>query len=85
MNYFLILISLLFLAAGCNRPELIKAKIFERKVTANDQLVITFQYVVDDRLYTDSATIKNKILQSDSINVIVDPKKPAKAIPDIKD
>ena len=82
-NLLLILV-LLFPVPSCRSQQSVKAKIFERKQIEENRLLIKFGYVVNEKEYIDSSIIKNVVLASDSINVIIDPANPAKAIPDFK-
>jgi len=68
---------------GCDSQETVRAKVFERKRIEKDRLLIKFGYLVNDKAYTDSAVIKNIVIKSDSINVIIDPSNPTKGIPQI--
>ena len=70
------------LFAGCGQQQQVKAKIFERRDLQSNRLMIRYQYLVNDKLYIDSATVANVVINTDSIFVIIDPSHPEKAIPD---
>ena len=79
-SYFLIAIALF----GCGRQQQLKAKIFERKELKGNRLLIKYHYYANNNNYTDSATLPNVIIGSDSIYIIIDPSYPGKSIPDIQ-
>ncbi len=76
------LIIVVSIAAACGRSDAAKAKVFERKELNNDQLLIHYTYRVDNKTFTDSATVTNKVIPTDSINIVVDPQNPGKSFPD---
>lgn len=45
--------------------------------------MIKYRYVTSDKTYIDSASVKNAIIGSDSINIIIDPALPGKGLPDL--
>lgn len=80
---FTAVLSSLLLVISCGKRQEVRAKIYERKELANNRLLIRYRYLVDSTSYTDSATVVNKVLPNDSINVFIDPKNPAKGLPDL--
>lgn len=70
------------LFAACGQQQQVKAKVFERRQLQNNRLMIRYQYEVNNKPYTDSATVVNVVINTDSIFVITDPSNPARAIPD---
>jgi len=77
----LFLITLLIIAS-CNQRHKTHAKIFERKHLPGNKLQIKYQYKADGKLYTDSASIENHVLQGDTITIKLDPKNPAESSPE---
>ena len=78
-----VIIVLLFLTTSCGNHERVKANIFERREIEKDRLLIKYRYTVNGDSYTDSTIIKNVIIGNDSINVIINPSDPSKALPDL--
>ena len=78
----LLLLSFLFITA-CGKKEEVKGIIFERKELPNNRLLIRYHYAFNNNTYYDSATVSNKILPIDSINVLLDPAAPHKALPEL--
>lgn len=76
----LIIVSFLY---GCGRQQQLKAKIFERRELRGNRLMIRYRYEVNGKLFSDSATIANVVIGSDSISIIINPSNPGKSIPDI--
>ncbi len=72
----------LFLA--CKDRQKLKAKIFERKEIQDDKLMIKYKYVANGQSYIDSATIENKVIGSDTINVTINPSEPEKGSPQLQ-
>ena len=66
---------------ACGKKEEAKGIIFERKELPNNRLLIRYHYAFNDKTYNDSATVSNKVLPIDSINVILDPSAPTHALP----
>ena len=77
------LLVMVCLFSACRQQQQLKAKIFERKELKGNRLMIRYQYLVNQTTYTDSATVANVIIDTDSISVIIDPSNPGKSIPDI--
>lgn len=77
-------LSSLILIISCGKRQEVRAKIYERKELANNRLLIRYHYLVNSTSYTDSATVANKVLPNDSINIFIDPENPAKGLPDLK-
>ncbi|GEO09452.1 DUF3592 domain-containing protein [Segetibacter aerophilus] len=84
MKYTVAFILTICVLIGCGQQEQLKAKIFERRDIKGNRLVIRYRYTVDDKVYIDSATVRNIVINSDSITVVIDPSNPGKSIPDIK-
>jgi hypothetical protein len=76
---------LLFLAtiAGCNSHEKIKARIFERKHLPDNKLQIKYQYAAGGKQYLDSITMENKVIDSDTITVVVQENNPSESVPEL--
>lgn len=72
------------LLSACNSEQTASAHIFERKQVDSTQLMIKYNYSINDKQYTDSATIDNTVLKHDTITVKVDANSPEKSIPDLK-
>ncbi len=72
---------LLSLFLACKDRLKLKAKIFERKEVQGDKLMIKYKYVANGQFYVDSATVENKIIASDTINVTIDSSEPEKSSP----
>jgi hypothetical protein len=70
-----------FIGEGCKREQRVKAKIFERKELPGNKLMIKYIYQIDNSSFRDSATIKNIVINEDSIEVKINSSKPAKTIP----
>lgn len=78
----LIIFTATFFTA-CRQQQHIKAKIFERRELSKNRLIIKYKYYTGDKVYTDSASVKNTIISNDSINIIIDPSLPGKSLPDL--
>jgi len=74
---------LLLFISGCNDEQKVKAKIFERKEVKGNRLMIKYKYNAKGQSFIDSATIKNRIISTDSINVIINPSNPQNASPQL--
>jgi hypothetical protein len=72
-----------FMLIACRQKEEVKGVIFERKELPDNRLLIRYHYLFSNKTYFDSATVSNKVLPLDSINVIIDPQVPAKSLPDL--
>ena len=70
-----------FVISACGKKEEAKGIIFERKELPNNRLLIRYHYTFNDKTFYDSATVSNKVLPIDSINVILDPSAPTQALP----
>lgn len=81
-NNLHILIAAAFFLSACKHKEQVKAKIFERKEVNKNRLIIKYRYVAGDRIYIDSASVRNIIIGNDSINIIIDPANPQRSLPD---
>jgi hypothetical protein len=79
-----IAVIILSFFAGCKQHEQLEAKIFERKRLEGNRILIRYEYRLNNKLYTDSATMANVVMNTDSIRVIIDPANPGKSIPDIE-
>jgi hypothetical protein len=79
-----VVIALTIFFVACHKQQQLKARIFERRELNGNRLMIQFKYTVKNKLYTDSATIANLVINNDSISIIIDPENPAKAIPELK-
>lgn len=44
--------------------------------------MIKYKYNTATKKYIDSASVKNVVIGSDSINIIIDPGKPERSLPD---
>ncbi len=73
----------MFFLTACRHHRQVKAKIFERRELSKNRLIIKYKYVTGDKIYIDSASVKNTIIGSDSINIIIDPALPGKSLPDL--
>lgn len=82
-SYLVILFVIACLFAACHQQQQVKAKIFERRELKGNRLMISYEYMVNDRLYTDSTTVANAVINTDSIIVIIDPANPERSLPDI--
>ena len=69
---------------SCKRSQTIKGVIFERKHVGNNRLQIKYRYSIADALYTDSVSIVNQVLKSDSLTIRFDPGNPSKTFVDLK-
>jgi hypothetical protein len=76
--------SILVFVSACNRGEQVKAKIFERRETAENSLLIRYEYMIDNKRKTDSATVENMVINDDFIILVPDPQNAGKWVPDIK-
>lgn len=82
-SYLPTLMAAIFFLTACRQHQQVKAKIFERRELSKNRLIIKYKYLAGDRIYIDSASVKNTIIGSDSINVIIDPSLPGKSLPDL--
>ena len=81
-NNFHILIAAIFFVSACSQKKQVKAKIFERKQVNKNRLIIKYRFAERNKIYIDSASVRNIIIGNDSINLIIDPANPEKSIPD---
>jgi hypothetical protein len=81
---FAAVIVIFFIFTSCGQQQQVKARIFERKELKGNRLMIRYQYAVDEKVYVDSATVGNVIINTDSIPIIIDPANPEKSVPDIR-
>ena len=81
MKVFILILLISFLTVSCGGSEVVKAKIFERKEVNDKTIMIRYQYAVNDQVYSDSLTMNNKVINSDSISIKIDPSNPSKGIP----
>lgn len=63
------IILLFFVACTANRNET-KAKIIERKMLPDSQLMLHYTYTIGDKIITDSAITNNRVIPHDSVTVI---------------
>lgn len=75
---------LFYLFCGCGKQQQLKAKIFERRELKGNRLMLRYRYQVNKDYFSDSATIANVVINTDSILIIIDPDHPQKSIPDIR-
>lgn len=68
---------------ACNSREKIKARIFERKHLPENKLQIKYQYTAGGKQYLDSLTMENKVIDSDTITVLVQESNPSKSVPEL--
>lgn len=69
MRISLIIILLFFAACSPDHYET-KAKIIERKMLPDSQLMLHYTYQVGAKSITDSAIINNRVIPHDSVTVI---------------
>jgi hypothetical protein len=81
---FLTLVFILLVVVSCHNQKIVKAKIFERRQLEDARLLIKYRYNIGGKNYTDSAVIKNTVVSTDSINLIINPTQPGKSIPDLQ-
>ena len=72
------------LIVSCKKRQQTKAVIFERKHLGDNKLQIKYRYNVADALYTDSITIENQVLKSDSIAISFMTKNPSETFVELK-
>jgi hypothetical protein len=73
----------MFFLSACKNQQQVKAKIFERKELGQNRLVIKYKYLIDNKIYIDSASVRNTVIGNDSINIIIDVTNPAESLPDL--
>lgn len=78
-------IAVLAAMCSCSSNQVAEARIFERKEQPGNKLLIKYQYLVDGRQYSDSATINNRVLDGDTITVKYSSSDPARAIPEVNE
>jgi hypothetical protein len=81
MKVLVILLS--FLSVGCHNRHPLKGKIFERKEVDGNRLMIKYRYTTSGKENIDSVIIKNRKINSDSIDLISEPNNPGKVVPNI--
>jgi hypothetical protein len=81
MKVLIILLS--FLAVSCHNQRPLKGKIFERKEFDGNRLMIKYRYTTSGKENIDSVIIKNQKINSDSIDLILQPNNPGKVVPNI--
>jgi len=68
-NWYLLSVAILLFAACKNEKKEVPGKITERKTLPGNKLMISYSFLVDGQLHTDSVEINNKNLPSDSVIV----------------
>ena len=78
-----ILTSILILAffVACSNKSYVKARVYERKEVTDSLIMIKYRYMAKGKTFTDSATVRNKVMEGDSIKVSLDFKRPEKSKP----
>jgi hypothetical protein len=76
------LILIVFFLSCLHKQQQVKAKIFERKEIDNNRLLLKYKYQSGATTYIDSVTVRNFVIANDSINIIIDPDKPQRSLPD---
>ena len=72
-----VFVALLFAACSAEHYEA-KAKIIERRVVDNDNILIKYSFQAGDATIIDSVRTKNKVIPHDSLRVIYSPSDPGK-------
>ncbi|WP_018617046.1 hypothetical protein [Segetibacter koreensis] len=67
---------------SCRHRQEVKAMIFERREITQNRLLLKYKYMVEGKTYIDSAFVRNIVIGSDSINIIIDPANAQKSLPD---
>ncbi|MDB5193565.1 MAG: hypothetical protein JWQ96_3128 [Segetibacter sp.] len=73
------MLSVIVTMVACSNKALVKARVYERKEAAENILKIKYSYAANGKLYTDSATVTNKVMEGDSINISINLRKPGKS------
>ena len=76
MKYFLIISFIALLSCHQNRQKQAIARITERRRDANGQLVIKYRFYTGERWIDDSATVSNRVIPSDSLQLRFSPENP---------
>ena len=71
--------------SACNSGTTASAHIFERQQIDSNKLMIKYRYSIDNKEYSDSATIENRVLHKDTITVKVDKGNPAETTPQLEE
>ena len=79
---YLLILSYLVILISCERAQTTSGIIFERKHLDQNKLQIKYRYQVEDARYTDSVTINNQIIKSDTVSVSFERKNPSKSFVD---
>jgi hypothetical protein len=77
MRSLLLLFLITFVACSADHYET-KAKILERKMLQDDQLLILYSFKAGDRTIVDSVRTENKVIPHDSLRVIYSASDPEK-------
>lgn len=80
---YLMILSYLVLLISCKRAQTTSGIIFERKHMEHKKLQIKYRYQVADARYTDSVTINNQVIKSDTVSVSFERENPSKSFVDL--
>lgn len=83
MKFKVAVLIITFFLTSCKQNQQLRAKIFERRQLSKNRLLIKYKYMAGDKIYFDSAVVRNAVINNDSINVIIDSSLPAKSLPDL--
>ena len=81
MKRILLSISVAAVFAACSNKSYIKARVYERKEVTDNLIMIKYQYLAKGKTFIDSATVRNKVMEGDSIPIALDFRKPGKSKP----
>ena len=79
-----IILLFTFPILSCNSRESATAKIFERKHTNDNKLMIKYQFNVGNEQFLDSAIVEHTVIESDTITVSFDKNSPQNSNPELK-
>jgi hypothetical protein len=81
MKRIFTVLSVAVFMVACSNKSLVRARVYERKEVTNNLIMIKYSYKANGKTLIDSATVRNQVMEGDSINVAVDFRKPGKSKP----
>ena len=76
-------VFILCILTACSSNRFVNARVYERREIEDNRLMIKYSYSVTGKTFLDSAAVKNKVMEGDTIRVSVDYRNPGKSKPAI--
>jgi nicotinamide riboside kinase len=75
MKRMICVMMLAAIVSSCSNKGYVRARVYERKEVKEDLIMIKYSYNLRGKTITDSATVRNKVMEGDSIKVALKSKK----------